>query len=209
MSDGAVTAALAAWRSGDPAAEDALVRLVYADLHVRARGFLAGERREHTLQPTALVNEAYLRLLGQRSVDWQDRSHFYAIAAKTMRRVLLDHARRHLTDKRGSGLKPVPIEVAEDLVLTRPEELVALDEALAELGRFDAEAARLVELRYFAGLSVEETAGVLGCSVPTVVRRWRATRAWLFTQLERGGQRGGERGGQRGGERGGQRGGAA
>jgi RNA polymerase sigma factor (TIGR02999 family) len=181
-----VTGLLASWRAGDASAEGALLQAVYGDLHRRAEIVLRRERGGHTLQPTALVHEAYLRLLDQRKVDWQDRAHFYAIAARSMRRVLLDHARRRQTEKRAPGSFAVSLEDAGELAHQRPDELLRLDEALAELERVDPESARLVELKFFAGLTLEEIATALDTSSSTIERRWRAARAWLRTQLDAG-----------------------
>ena len=156
--------------------------LVYDELRAIAARYLRGERVNHTLEPTALVHEAYLRLVDQRGVDWRERGQFFAVAACMMRRVLLDHARRHLAARRGAG-EVLPLISSLDLVVERPAELVALDEALQRLTEFDPDKARLVELRFFGGLTVEETADALDCSRATVVRQWRTARAWLFQQL--------------------------
>ena len=184
-----VTGLLQAWRSGSREAESELLEALYADLHRRAAGLLRQERRDHTLRPTALVNEAYLRLLDQRGVDWKDRAHFLAIAARTMRRVLLDHARKHQAGKRGGkrgdGQRPIPLELAGELGSERHANLIALDDTLKALQDFDPEGARVVELKFFGGLTTEETAEVLGCSPSTVERSWRAARAWLYAQLDR------------------------
>jgi RNA polymerase sigma factor (TIGR02999 family) len=179
-----ITAALRAWKSGDPLAEEELVRLVYPELHQRAERILHYERVDHTLQPTALVNEAYLRLLQQKQIVWQDRLHFFSIAARLMRRVLLDHARKRTSAKRGGGQILVPLEIAGEIAAApAAADLEELDGALERLAAFDPDGARLVELRFFAGLSVEETAAALGCSASTVVRQWRAARAWLYAEL--------------------------
>jgi RNA polymerase sigma factor (TIGR02999 family) len=181
---GKVTELLRAWRQGDRAAEADLLPLVYGELRARAARALGRERSDHTLQPTALVHEAYLRLVGQEQVDWQDRAHFFAIAAKLMRQILIDHARRHGSAKRGGGREPVSLEVVGEVAGQAPAaDLLALDEALTRLARFDPAAAQVVELRYFGGLTVEETAGALGRSASTVVRQWRAARAWLWDEL--------------------------
>lgn len=180
---GKVTALLQAWRSGDASAEADLLPLIYDDLRMRAARYLRQERHNHTLQPTALVNEAYLRLADQRHVDWQDRAHFFAIAAKMMRRVLLDSARKHKSEKRGGGQAVVSLEVLEDLPALALPDLLPLDEALNGLAKLDPERAQVVELRFFGGLTVEETAAVLGCSTATVVRQWRTARAWLYAEM--------------------------
>jgi RNA polymerase sigma factor (TIGR02999 family) len=181
-----VTEALQAWRGGDAAARDEVMRLVYPELHRRAERLLARERVGHTLQPTALISELYLRLVDQRRVDWHDRAHFFALAARMMRRVLLDHARRRGTTKRGAG-KQVPLDlvgdVAADVAALAAPDLEALDEALERLAALDQTAAAVVELRFFGGLSVEETAAALEVSTATVGRQWRAARAWLHARL--------------------------
>ncbi len=185
---GRVTELLHAWRQGDPRAEADLLPLIYDELRSRAARYLRRERPDHTLQPTALVHEAYLRLIDQRAVAWHDRTHFFAIAAQMMRRVLLDHARKHGSEKRGGGMRPVPIdaaalEVPGELPALAQADLVALDAALTALAAFDPERARVVELRFFGGLTLEETAAVLGCSTATVMRQWRTARSWLYAEL--------------------------
>lgn len=159
------------------------MQLVYPELHRRAERLLARERPGHTLQPTALISELYLRLVDQRQAQWQDRAHFFAIAARLMRRVLLDHARRHGANKRGGHVRPLPLDVVGELPADSPGDLEALDEALGDLAALDATAAAVVELRFFGGMSVEETATVLGSSTATVGRQWRAARAWLHARL--------------------------
>ena len=186
MSAPAITEALHAWRRGDAGAEDELMRLVYPDLHRRAARALGGERRDHTLQPTALVHEAYLRLVDQRRVDWHDRIHFFAIAARLMRRVLLDHARKRGSAKRGGGVPKISLETAGEVAAGPPAELGELDEALAALAAFDPQGAAIVELRYFGGMTVEEAAQALGVSTATLVRQWRTARAWLHARLAGG-----------------------
>lgn len=178
-----VTAALQDWRRGRGNAEERLVQLVYAELHRMADRFLRGERAGHTLQPTALVHEAYLQLVDQKRVDWQSRSHFFAIAARVMRRILVDYARRHLRQKRGGGRERLPLESVSGFGVERLPELIALDDALAALAKTDPRKAAVVELRYFGGFSVEETAEILGVSVPTVSRHWRVARAWLYREV--------------------------
>lgn len=185
---GRVTELLQAWRQGQPEAEADLLPLIYDELRSRAARFLRRERPDHTLQPTALVHEAYMRLVGQRGVDWHDRAHFFAIAARMMRRVLLDHARKHGSEKRGGGQRPVTLDAAALEVTGEgpalpAADLVALDAALTALAGFDPERARVVELRFFGGLTLEEAAAVLGCSSATVMRQWRAARAWLYAEL--------------------------
>src|SRR5579871_4710058 len=163
---------------------DELMPLVHAELHRLARGYIARERRGHTLQPTALVNEAYLKLLGERHMTWQGRAHFVGVAAQMMRFILVDHARKKRGQKRGAGAVRVTfdenLEVAAE---ARGAELLALDQALERLAKQDPRKSRIAELRYFGGLSVEETAAALSVSVATVMRDWRLTRAWLHREL--------------------------
>jgi RNA polymerase sigma-70 factor, ECF subfamily len=179
-----VTQLLRDWQGGDEAAGRDLASVIYAELRRLAASRLRGERRDHTLQPTALVNEAWLKLADAR-VDWQNRAHFFGVAAITMRRILVDHARRRHTAKRGSGEARVPLDdVMEQLAGPLPDlQLLALDEALTRLASLDARQARVVELRYFAGLSVEDTAAAVGVSSGTVKREWAAARAWLFDAM--------------------------
>lgn len=157
---------------------------IYDELRRLAGSYLRKERADHTLQPTALVHEAYMKLIDQRQVKWQNRAHFFGIAAQVMRRILMDHARKHLANKRGGNAEVLPLE-DEILVVSHDKsaELVALDDALNQLNEVDPQKARVVELRYFGGLSIEETAEVMGVSVPTVNRHWRMAKAWLYTEL--------------------------
>jgi RNA polymerase sigma factor (TIGR02999 family) len=157
---------------------------IYDELRRLAGGYLRRERSDHTLQPTALVHEAYMKLIDQNRVKWKNRAHFFGIAAQVMRRILLDHARKHQADKRGGEAEILPLE-EEILVVShdRSAELIALDDALEALAEIDPQKARVVELRYFGGLSIEETAEVTGVSVPTVNRQWRMAKAWLYSQL--------------------------
>lgn len=178
-----VTRLLRAWSAGEPGAFDRLFPLVYDELRRTARRFLAGERQGHTLQATALVHEAYFRLVAQRRVEWQERAQFYAVAARSMRRILVDHARARAAEKRGGDAPPLPLDAAEGVAAVRPADLVALDGALDGLAAFDPEKAAIVELRYFAGLSNEQTAVAMGCSRATVIRHWRIARAWLYDAL--------------------------
>jgi RNA polymerase sigma factor (TIGR02999 family) len=178
-----ITRLLSAWHGGDGVALDELMERVYGELQKIAAGYLRNERPDHTLEVSALVHEAYLRLLEQRPPEWHDRLHFFAIAARIMRRVLIDHARRSRYAKRGGGAMRVPLLDAAAAADPRPAALLALDEALRELGAFDRELATIVELRYFGGLTAEEIAAVLGVSVPTVTRRWRIARGWLYRRL--------------------------
>jgi RNA polymerase sigma factor (TIGR02999 family) len=174
---------LAAWSDGDREALDRLYPLVAAELHRLARGDMRRGRPDHTQQTTALVNEAYLKQIDQRDVRWQNRAHFFGIAAQIMRRILIDHARKHAYAKRGGGAVHVPLEEAAVLTPARAAELVALDEALTALAEVDERKGRVVELRYFGGLSVEETAEVLGISADTVTRDWRRAKAFLRREM--------------------------
>jgi RNA polymerase sigma factor (TIGR02999 family) len=178
-----VTELLLLWREGDLEARDRLMALVYQDLRRRAAGFLRRERGGHTLQPTALVHEAYLRLAEQDRVVWQNRAHFLAIAASMMRRVLVDHARRQKARKRGGSGTRVTLDEIFSPVAPRSLDFLALDEALAELAALDGQQARIVELRAFGGLSVEETAEVLKISPATVKRHWSFSLAWLHRRM--------------------------
>jgi RNA polymerase sigma factor (TIGR02999 family) len=161
------------------------MELVYTELHRLASGYMRRERSEHTLQPSALINEAYLRLIGQDAPPFQSRTHFYVTAAQVMRRILIDHARARSAEKRGAALRPVPFEDALALVQDNAEHLLELDIALDRLGRLDNRQRQIVELRFFAGLSVEETAQTLGISDKTVKRDWAMARAWLEGELRR------------------------
>lgn len=181
-----ITRLLADWNGGDPAALEELLPLVYAELRRIARRQMRDERPGHTLQATALVNEAFLRLGGGHGAAFQDRSHFYAVCAQVMRHVLIDHARAHARDKRGGGAPHVALDEAAVLAGGGASELVALDEALRGLEEVDAQKARVVELRYFGGLSIEETADVLGISPTTVRREWRRAKAWLYRAISGG-----------------------
>jgi RNA polymerase sigma factor (TIGR02999 family) len=175
-----VTALLQAWNAGDEEAGRRLVPLVYGELRRRAAGYLRGERPGHTLQPTALVHEAYLRLVGRRE-PWHNRSQFFGIASNLMRQILVDHARRRRAAKR-DGIR-VALDEAAQPAPEREVDLVRLDDALAELSTLDPRQGRVVELRYFGGLTLEEAAEVLGVSVATVKRDWTMARAWLFDRL--------------------------
>lgn len=184
-----VTTLLAAWRDGDREALSRLMPLVYGELRRLAARSLEGERKDHTLQPTALVHEAFLRLAGGAVPRWQDRVHFYAVAAQVMRRLLVDHARARRTEKRGGGARPLPLEAALDIGSPEagdPELLIALDEALVELAVHDPRKARIVELRFFGGLTIEETAEVLDLATSTVILEARLARAWLFRRIAAG-----------------------
>lgn len=179
----AITALLRELGGGEPSAAERLFPVVYDELRGIASRYLRNERSHHTLQTTALVHEAYLKLVGQREVEWTDRAHFRAVAAMAIRRILLDYARTKSTVKRGSGQRRVPLEDVDDLLEQAPETLVAVDEALAKLEGFDARKAKVVELRFFAGLSIEESAEVLGVSHGTIERDWKTARAWLQAEL--------------------------
>ncbi len=173
-----VTVLLNAWSDGKQDALDELMPLVYQELRKLARSYLRAERPEHTLQPTALVNEAYLRLVDQRNVRWQNRRHFYGIAAQLMRRILVDHARKRQSEKRGGGEALIPFEEAKG-VPVKARDLVALDDALKDFATIDPRSAKIVELRQFGGLSIDETADVLEISPATVKRDWTLAKAWL------------------------------
>lgn len=179
-----VTRLLQAWSDGDETALAHLMPLVDAELRRLARGCMGRERKGHTLQPTALVNEAFLRLAGARDVRWQDRAHFMGIAARLMRRVLVDHARSRGYQKRGGGAERVPLDDAVLEAAERPVTVLALDRALEEFATIDARRSQVVELRFFGGLTLEETAGVLDVSVETVKRDWRLARLWLLRELK-------------------------
>ena len=185
MSDD-VTRLLQEWRSGSPEALDRLIPLVYAELRTMAARYIARERPDHTLQTTGLVHEAYVKLVDQREVQWQNRAHFFGIAAKLMRRILVDDARHRLRSKRGGGAAPLQID---DMPIAAPApgldaiDAVALDRALQELEQLDPDQARIVELRFFGGLTLEETAAVLEISPATVKREWAVAKGWLYRAL--------------------------
>ncbi len=179
-----VTELLADWSRGDRVALDQLIPIVYDELHRRAGQYLAHERADHTLQATALVNEAYLKLVDQRFVRWQNRAHFFGIAARLMRRILVDHARRRAAVKRGNGEQPLSLIDVVDRASAQLLDVIQLDRLLVSLAELDTAQCRIVELRFFAGLTVEETATVLGSSATTVKRQWRAARAWLYRELQ-------------------------
>jgi len=180
-----ITQLLIDWGNGDQAALEKLMPLVYGELRRLATNYLYRERAGHTLQPTALVNEAYLKLVGQRNAKWQNRAQFFAISAQAMRRILVDHARRHTAEKRGgSEQQRLSITSAEDLISQPAVDLLALNEALDELEKMDPQQSRIVELKFFGGLSITETAEVLGVGHATVEREWKSARAWLRSRLE-------------------------
>jgi RNA polymerase sigma factor (TIGR02999 family) len=181
-----ITRMLQKWSGGDRDALDALLPLVYTELHRQASSYLRRERRNHTLQTTALIHEAYLKLINQREVNWQNRAHFFGIAAQAMRRILVDYARERHREKRGGIGENLPLEEAALIVSEeRSVDLVALDEALTRLAEFDERQARIVELRYFSGLSIEETAEVLHISPSTVKSDWNVAKAWLRHEITR------------------------
>lgn len=182
-----LTSLLVEWREGDEAALERLMPLVYDQLRSMAHRYVQRERDGHTLQTSALVNEAYLRLAGQK-VGWQNRAHFFAVSARVMRHILIDHARRRRYTKHGGDAQQIPIEEASAMTMERATELIALEEALEELARLDQRKSEVVELRYFGGLSLEETAEVLKISLMTVRRDWRAAKAWLYRRLKAGEQ---------------------
>lgn len=182
-STGDVTGLLLAWGRGEPKALEELIPLVYDELRRLAGRYLRRERTGHTLQPTALVNEAYLKLVNQQRVTFKNRGQFFAVASQMMRRLLVDHARRHHADKRGGGATHVPLEQAEAALPAREVDVVALDLALERLAALDPTQAKVVELRYFGGLTLEEAAEVLGTSRATVIRAFRIARAWLEREL--------------------------
>ena len=181
-----ITPLLLRWSQGDEVALGQLLPVVYQELHRLAQHYLRGERSDHTLQPTALINEAYLRLVKQDSPEWQSRRHFYGVAARMMRQVLVEHARTRAADKRGGGKPKYSLEEALTFSDDKAAELVALDDALSALAQLDERKVRIIELRYFGGLSVEETAELLNISAETVLRDWRMAKTWLYRELTRG-----------------------
>jgi RNA polymerase sigma factor (TIGR02999 family) len=180
---GEVTQLLIKWGEGDQAALDELIPVVYSELKRLARRHLRKERLDHTLQTSALINEAYIRLVEGHTVEWQGRTHFFAVSAQIMRHILIDHARGYQCAKRGAGIQKVPLDLAEGLRIERAEELLALDNALKELEAIDPRKSRIIELRFFGGLTAEETAQVMELSAVTVMREWRAAKAWLHQKL--------------------------
>jgi RNA polymerase sigma factor (TIGR02999 family) len=180
-----VTELLVRWRDGDREALDSLLPLVYDELRRIARHYLQGERSGHTLQSTALVNEAYVRMVAQDFPQWQNRAHFFAVAAQLMRQILVDHARSHRASKRGGNVYKVSLDEAEEQPLATDVDIIALDDALKNLAEMDLQQSRVVELKFFAGLSIEDTAEVLNISPSTVKRDWITARAWLYRELDR------------------------
>ena len=181
-----VTVLLRAWRAGDPRALDQLAPILHAELKRIAQRCMVRERKEHTLQPTALVNEAFLRLVDINGVQWQDRAHFFALSARMMRRILVSYATARGTGKRGGSAHKVSLEDATIASPERDSQIVALDEALEKLAQVDPRKAQIVEMRFFAGLSVEETAAVLRVSTKTVLRDWSLSKTWLAREMRRG-----------------------
>jgi RNA polymerase sigma factor (TIGR02999 family) len=179
-----ITQLLVAWSDGQRDALDRLVPLVYDDLRRLAAGYMVREPREHSLQPTALVHEAYVRLVDQRSVQWRNRAHFFGVAASMMRRILVDHARAKRAEKRGGDVEHVTL-VGDEVAVDGPNrvDVLALHESLERLAQFDPQQERIVELRYFGGLTIEEAAEVIGISEATVVREWTIAKAWLRADL--------------------------
>jgi RNA polymerase sigma-70 factor, ECF subfamily len=180
-----ITQLLVRWGDGDQRALEELMPLVYDELHQLARSYLRRERADHTLQPTALVHEAYLRLIDQSRANWQSRSQFFGIAAQMMRRILVDHARLHQAAKRGDGDLKLSLTQADQVADQQAVDVLALDEALHRLAAFSPQQSQVVELRFFGGLTIEETAKLLGVSHATVERDWSVARAWLRRELSR------------------------
>ena len=180
---GEITGLLKAWSDGGAEADRLLFTTVYRELRRLAGAFLRGERGDHTLAPSDLIHEAYLRLRDRHETPWQDRRHFFAAAAQCMRRILVEHARRHLRPKRGGGAPCLPLDEAVPLARERAPEIVALDEALRGLATVDAFKSRLVELRFFGGFTIPETAALLDCSHATIERHWRLAQAWLYAEM--------------------------
>ena len=180
--NGEITQLLVAWSHGEETALEMLTPIIYGELRRLAQSYMRQERADHTLQSTAVVHEAFIRLIDQ-NVEWKSRAHFFAIAAKMMRRILVDHARARSTSKRGAGMARVDVEEQAIESQERSVDLLALDEALEHLARIDPQRSRIVELRYFGGLSNEESANVLGISPATVQRQWSGAKAWLYREL--------------------------
>jgi len=180
-----VTELLIEWSNGDKAALDKLMPLIHEELRRLAHHYMSHERPGHTLQTTALVNEAYLRLVNRKGVHWQNRAHFFAIAATLMRSLLVDHARSHAYAKRGGDARKITIDEAMIVSQERAAEVVALDDVLKQLANFDPQQSRIVELRFFGGLTIDETAEVLGLSPATIKREWSTARAWLYRELSK------------------------
>ncbi|HWW97385.1 MAG TPA: sigma-70 family RNA polymerase sigma factor [Edaphobacter sp.] len=192
---GEITQLLVAWSHGEETALEMLTPIIYGELRRLAQSYMRQERADHTLQSTAVVHEAFIRLIDQ-NVEWKSRAHFFAIAAKMMRRILVDHARARSTSKRGAGMARVDVEEQAMESQERSVDLLALDEALEHLARIDPQRSRIVELRYFGGLSNEESANVLGISPATVQRQWSGAKAWLYRELSGRESSGGESSGR-------------
>lgn len=180
-----ITLLLREWRNGDQQALEKLTTLLYDELRRLAARYLRRERPDHTLQATALVNEAYMQLIGQQQMDWQNRAHFIGVAAHLMRHILVDHARAHATAKRGRGEQALPLDEAIGIAGKIAPDVIALDDALKDLARMDERKSRIIELRYFGGLSMEEAAEVTGLSVATIRREMRMAEAWLGRQIQK------------------------
>jgi RNA polymerase sigma factor (TIGR02999 family) len=178
-----ITQLLQDWSNGDQEALGKLMPLVYSELRQLAHHYMQGERRDHTLQTTALVHEAYLRLVDHSKANWKNRAHFFGVSAQLMRQILIDHARSHAAGKRGGGVPRLSLDEAKVLAEVQSRELIALDDALKSLAAIDPQKSHIVELRFFGGLSVNEVAEFLKISVPTVVRHWRTARAWLYREM--------------------------
>jgi RNA polymerase sigma factor (TIGR02999 family) len=178
-----ITHLLLKWSNGDTDALEQLIPMVYPELRRMARRFMGKENSQHTLQTSALINEAYLRLVDQQAVEWKDRAHFFAISAQVMRHILIDHARRYRYGKRGAGAEHIALDDGAVIIQERAEEFVALDAALDRLREIDPRKGKIVELRFFGGLTVDETAEVMKLSGITIKREWRAARAWLVREI--------------------------
>ena len=183
-SQGEISRILSDWNAGNRESADTLLSLVYRELRKIAEQHMRKERVEHTLQPTALVHEAYMRLIDISDIDWQSRAHFFAVSANVMRNILVDYARARVTEKRGGRLKRISLDDAQGLSDEAEIDVLAVDEALKELGKFDQRQSKIVELRFFGGLTIEETAHVLDISPATVKREWVMARTWLFRELK-------------------------
>lgn len=179
-----ITRLLIQLTNGNQDAVDALLAMIYDELRRLAASYLRRERPDHTLQPTALVHEAYMRLIDQTQVNWQNRAHFFGVAAQMMRRILVDHARVHNAEKRGHEYQKLSLDENIDKAVERSHELIMLDDALKTLAEVDPQKSRIVELRYFGGLTVEETAEVMGVTPITIKRHWRMAKAWLYGQMQ-------------------------
>ena len=186
-----ITQLLVKWGEGDQKVLSRLMPLVYQELRLLARHYFRRERPDHTLQVTALIHEAYLRLIDQRKVDWQNRSHFFGIAAQLMRRILVDHARQQKAAKRGEGHRPLALDEAIQVSDQMNPDLINLDDALKRLEKIDPRQSQIVELRFFGGLSIDKTAQALGNSPATVKREWHLARVWLYDQIHKGDAGGG------------------